>query len=94
MVLSHVPGVALDARERGVDVVLAGHTHGGQVRIPGFGALVTRSVLPRRYDRGRFRYAGAIDLYVNAGVGTSLLPIRFADPPTVALIDLPVGEGP
>jgi predicted MPP superfamily phosphohydrolase len=73
--------------------VLAGHTHGGQIALPGHGALTTRSALGRHYDAGPFHFAafnrrGWTTLYVNAGIGTSLLPLRFAAPPRFAVIDL------
>lgn len=101
VVLTHTPGPVVEAAERGVRLVLAGHTHGGQVRLPFFGALVTRSEIGRRYDRGLFDWphgaagaqgaagAGGDDtlLYVNAGVGTSILPVRFFDPPVYAVFD-------
>lgn len=93
VVLTHTPGPVVEAAERDVRLVLAGHTHGGQVRLPFFGALVTRSEIGRRYDRGLFDWPdGAADgtdtlLYVNAGVGTSILPVRFFDPPVYAVFD-------
>jgi hypothetical protein len=96
IVLSHTPDAVEEAARRGIDLVLAGHTHGGQVRLPFLGALTTRSAIGRRYDRGLFTWpadpprpdgAGTL-LYVNAGVGTSILPVRFFDPPVYAVIDL------
>lgn len=90
LVLTHSPDPVREAAARGVDAVLAGHTHGGQVRIPGFGALITRTRLGRRYDRGSFRFdapgRGVTHLYVSPGVGTSHLPVRFFDPPGWALV--------
>lgn len=93
VVLTHVPGPVVEAARNDVRLVLAGHTHGGQVRLPFFGALVTRSRIGRRYDRGLFAWPGGTTdggtlLYVNAGVGTSILPVRFFDPPVYAVIDL------
>jgi predicted MPP superfamily phosphohydrolase len=93
LVLSHIPDIVLEASQRGIDAVLAGHTHGGQVRLPGLGALTTRDALGPFYDLGRFEFAapnprGLTTLYVNAGFGTSLLPIRFLCPPRWALIEL------
>lgn len=96
IVLSHTPDAVEEAARRGIDLVLAGHTHGGQVRLPFVGALTTRSAIGRRYDRGLFtwpaptpgRREGDTLLYVNAGVGTSILPVRFFDPPVYAVIDL------
>ncbi len=89
VVLTHTPGPVVEAAERDVRLVLAGHTHGGQVRLPFFGALVTRSEIGRRYDRGLFDWPDGADtlLYVNAGVGTSILPVRFFDPPVYAVFD-------
>lgn len=93
VVLTHSPDPVVEAARRDVRLVLAGHTHGGQVRLPFYGALVTRSSIGRRYDRGLFRWPGDGDdptatlLYVNAGVGTSILPVRFFDPPVYAVFE-------
>ncbi len=92
-VLSHTPDVALEAARMGVDFVLAGHTHGGQVAVPFHGAIITRSKLGAFYDRGRFAFAasnrrGWTWVYVNPGFGTSILPIRFWCPPRWALVEL------
>lgn len=76
----------------GADLILAGHTHGGQLRIPGFGALVTNSDLPRRYSRGMHRWYGRTStsyLHVSAGLGTSpYAPVRFACRPEASLIEI------
>ena len=78
---------ALDAfAGNGYDLVLAGHTHGGQVRLPGVGALVTNCDLPRDRVRGLSRW-GASWLHVSAGLGTSkYAPIRFACRPEASLL--------
>lgn len=86
----HAPYLrALDALAgHGADVILAGHTHGGQVRVPGVGALVTNCDLPRRQARGLSRH-GAAWLHVSAGCGTSMYaPIRFWCRPEATLIDV------
>jgi hypothetical protein len=93
LVLSHTPDVVLEASQRGIEAVLAGHTHGGQVRLPFVGALTTRSSLGPYYDLGLFDFAapnqrGLTTLFINAGVGTSLLPVRFLCPPRFAVIEL------
>lgn len=87
----------------GLDLMLAGHTHGGQVRIPGVGALVTNCDLDRRQARGlstvprplmEFAPHDRPDmwLHVSAGLGTSpYAPIRFACPPEATLITLTAG---
>jgi predicted MPP superfamily phosphohydrolase len=76
----------------GADVIFAGHTHGGQVCVPGVGALTTNSDLPTRYASGlavwnhHDRHAF---LNVSAGLGTSIFaPVRFACPPEAVLVTL------
>jgi predicted MPP superfamily phosphohydrolase len=93
VVLSHMPDVAPEASRRGLAAVIAGHTHGGQVRLPIFGALTTRSSLGSFYDMGRFEFAapnarGLTTLYINSGVGMSVAPVRFWCPPRWALVEL------
>jgi predicted MPP superfamily phosphohydrolase len=80
---------ALDAfAHNGYDLVLAGHTHGGQVRLPGVGALVTNCDLPRDRVRGLSRW-GSSWLHVSAGLGTSkYAPFRFACRPEASLLTL------
>jgi predicted MPP superfamily phosphohydrolase len=93
VVLSHTPAVAMEAARRGIEVVLAGHTHGGQVRLPFLGALTTRDAMGPYYDYGRFYFPspnqrGVTALYINAGIGTSVVPVRFWDPPRFAVVEL------
>lgn len=85
----HSPDAAKALAERGYDLVLSGHTHGGQVRVPGFGALVTNTRdLPRRMARGLHRLNGSW-LHVSAGLGTSgFSPVRFSCRPEVCLLEL------
>jgi predicted MPP superfamily phosphohydrolase len=93
IVLSHSPDIVLEASTRGIDAVIAGHTHGGQVRLPFVGALTTRTSLGALYDFGRFDFAapnrkGLTQLFINGGIGTSVLPVRFWCPPRWAVIEL------
>jgi predicted MPP superfamily phosphohydrolase len=81
----------------GAALVLAGHTHGGQLRLPGVGALVTNCDLPRRQARGVSSWAARTSegaerrarLHVSAGLGTSpYAPVRFACRPEASLLTL------
>lgn len=72
----------------GADLILAGHTHGGQLRIPGIGALVTNCDLPRTQARGLSAWHG-VPLHVSAGLGASPFSnYRFATPPEATLLTL------
>ena len=72
----------------GYDLILAGHTHGGQLRLPGVGALVTNCDLDTGRARGLHRYDGAW-LHVSAGLGTSpYAPVRFCCRPEATLLTL------
>ena len=73
----------------GYDLVLAGHTHGGQLRLPGYGAIVTNCGLDRSRARGASRWGMHTWLHVSAGLGTSpFAPVRFACPPEASLLTL------
>jgi len=78
--------------DRGSDLILAGHTHGGQVRLPFFGALVSNCDLPVKQARGLSSWAQggrAVPLNVSAGLGHSIYaPVRFCCRPEVSLITL------
>lgn len=88
LAVAHSPDVADALAELGYDLIVCGHTHGGQVRLPGFGALVTNSELPRSMARGLHRVRDAW-LFVNAGLGTNkFAPYRFACRPEVAVLEL------
>jgi len=85
ILLSHQPDALPLAARRGIDLVLAGHTHGGQVRLPFVGAVVRHSRLG--FDQGLYR-DGECALYVGRGVGAAILPLRWNCPPEVPLVRL------
>jgi predicted MPP superfamily phosphohydrolase len=96
--ITHAPyRRVLDAlTNQGADLILAGHTHGGQVRIPGLPALVTNCDIPHRQAQGLSVWEGqrrTALLNVSAGLGTSIYaPVRFACPPEAVVLTLvPVG---
>ncbi|GGI02754.1 metallophosphoesterase [Egicoccus halophilus] len=88
--LVHAPYLAaLDVLvDAGHEVLLAGHTHGGQVRVPGVGALIANCDLPLDQARGASRYRGRW-LHVSAGLGHNrYAPVRFACRPEATLLEL------
>lgn len=73
----------------GYDLVLAGHTHGGQVRLPGIGALVTNCGIDRSRARGLSKWGDSMLLNVSAGLGTNpFVPVRFLCRPEATLLTL------
>lgn len=98
--LVHSPEpVVLDAMAAdGFPLLLAGHTHGGQVRLPGVGALVTNCGLDRRLARGLHRWPGGARptwLHVSAGLGTHpTAPIRFACRPEASILTVIPADPP
>ncbi|HET6202008.1 MAG TPA: metallophosphoesterase [Planctomycetota bacterium] len=85
ILLSHQPDALPLAAERGIDLVLSGHTHGGQFRFPFVGALVHHTKYG--YVGGLYR-KGETLLYVGRGVGAAVVPFRLNCPPEVPLIRL------
>ena len=85
LLLSHNPDLFFDAARRGVSLMLAGHTHGGQIRIPGLPVCVRQSRY--RLDEGRYR-SGATELVVSRGLGAVALPWRVACSPEAVLLRL------
>ena len=86
LLLIHYPRVADHLDGRRFDLVLAGHSHGGQVRLPFWGALILPPGVGK-YDLGFYQTLGG-PLYVNAGIGTYRLPVRLNCPPEITLITI------
>lgn len=87
VVLSHTPDNVYRLAEQGASLVFAGHTHGGQIRLPGIGSIVVPSRNGRMFDEGHFRVDGA-DLFVSAGVGADDPPLRVYCQPEIFVVDL------
>jgi predicted MPP superfamily phosphohydrolase len=95
LLLSHNPDVA---EERAfvssgyrVDLMLSGHTHGGQVYIPGVGTPVLPSRYGQKYASGLVQ-GPACPVFISCGLGTALLPVRIGVPPEIAVIELQRGD--
>ncbi|MEA2735462.1 MAG: uncharacterized protein QOE14_1913 [Humisphaera sp.] len=100
LLLSHNPDVAeypplvAAARAGGasaaaarIDLMLAGHTHGGQIWMPGLGTLVVPSRFGQKYASGLVQ-GPVCPVYISRGIGTTVLPLRFGVPPEIAVIEL------
>jgi predicted MPP superfamily phosphohydrolase len=87
ILLAHEPDFADHAVGRQVDLVLSGHTHGGQVRLPFLPPLLLPE-MGRKYVHGHFRMSDGMQLYVNRGIGTVTLPFRFRCPAEITVITL------
>jgi predicted MPP superfamily phosphohydrolase len=86
ILLAHEPDFADEAARYPVDLQLSGHSHGGQVRIPGIGPLILPR-LARKYPTGLNR-VGNLQVYTNCGLGVITPPVRLFCPPEVTLITL------
>ncbi|MEK4229205.1 metallophosphoesterase [Solibacillus sp. FSL H8-0538] len=89
LVLLHEPDVAKQLESTNHALILAGHSHGGQVYLPFIGPLATTS-LAEEYVKGWYALPGNVNpnLYVNTGIGNTKLPFRLGNIPQVALINL------
>jgi len=93
LLLAHAPGVFGQATSRGVDVVLTGHTHGGQVRLPFLGAVwAPGQGFAPVHSWGLFT-SGKTSMIVSAGLGESIVPFRFNCRPEVVLVTLRSAPG-
>lgn len=89
MLLSHTPDQLEWARSHDFDLMVAGHNHGGQIRLPYLGALITPSLYGYRYAGGLFHEPPTL-LHVSRGLG-GIHPIRLNCPPELALLELQPG---
>lgn len=90
ILLCHNPvGIHMAAGHH-IDLVLSGHTHGGQVRLPVVGGLYTRSKLGKKFIAGWNRLDGT-QIYVSRGIGKVLVPLRVNCPPEIACLNLRAG---
>lgn len=88
LAVAHSPDSAQPLADLGYDLILCGHTHGGQVCVPFYGALVTNCTLPREMARGAHKL-GDSWLHVCGGLGTSMYsPYRLACRPEVCVLEL------
>jgi predicted MPP superfamily phosphohydrolase len=84
ILLSHTPEIFRQAAHAGFDVLLSGHTHGGQICLPGAIPLTLDSKLPRRFGAGAWRYRGMAG-YTSVGAGSCIVAARINCPPEITL---------
>jgi len=94
LVLAHSTDCLDDVAKNGAELLLTGHTHGGQIRLPGFQPLITNTYLGDLGFYEGYHVINGIPLYINRGLGESILPLRFNVPPEIAFFTLHKGEGP
>jgi uncharacterized protein len=87
VLLSHAPEMYRQASDAGIHVYLSGHTHAGQIRFPVVGSLRNNSDAPREFAFGHWRDR-QMHGYTSAGVGCSMLPVRFNCPPEIVMVEL------
>ncbi|MEM9104129.1 MAG: metallophosphoesterase [Pseudomonadota bacterium] len=85
ILMAHEPEIFQSTSGR-VDLLLSGHTHGGQVRLPGIGSLYTPSHMPKSHVYGHV-FDGNRQMIVSGGLGCSRLPLRFLMPPEIVMIE-------
>jgi predicted MPP superfamily phosphohydrolase len=84
ILLSHTPEIFRQAAHAGFDLMLSGHTHGGQICLPGGIPILLEADLPRAFGAGAWRYADMVG-YTSVGAGSSVVPVRFNNRPEIAL---------
>jgi uncharacterized protein len=84
ILLSHTPEVYRQAAHANFDLMLSGHTHGGQICLPGSIPIKLEAVLPRRMGAGTWQY-GDMTGYTSVGAGSSVVPVRLNCPPEITL---------
>lgn len=87
LLLGHEPDVLLDMKEGQADLVLCGHTHGGQIRLPIIGSVVIPSKLGRRADLGH-RVINGVPTFITRGLGEVLCRARLLCPPEIVVLEL------
>jgi predicted MPP superfamily phosphohydrolase len=85
ILMSHTPDVIGDVKGKRISLILSGHTHGGQVRLPFYGAVITMSHYGKKYEMGEYRVGDTV-MYVSRGLGTSTVPVRFMCRPEITVI--------
>ena len=84
ILLSHTPEIYRQAAHAGFDLMLSGHTHGGQICLPGGVPILLEADLPRAFGAGAWRHAGMAG-YTSVGAGSCVVPVRFNNRPEITV---------
>ena len=87
ILLSHTPEIYRQAAHAGFDLLLSGHTHGGQICLPGGIPIMLDFKLPRAFGSGAWKYSNMAS-YTSVGAGSCIVPVRFNCPPEITLHQL------
>jgi predicted MPP superfamily phosphohydrolase len=87
VLLAHTPEIFEEAARNGIDLYLCGHTHAGQIRLPILGEILQNADCPKAYAQGEWRHDRMLG-HTSAGVGCSLVPVRYNCPPEIPVIEL------
>ncbi|HEY0428502.1 MAG TPA: metallophosphoesterase [Pyrinomonadaceae bacterium] len=88
LLLAHNPVIFRQAARFDVDLILSGHTHGGQVKLRN----EEKRILPRRKLKNGLHQRKNTQIYITRGIGTVVLPVRFGCPPEISLLELQPGQ--
>ncbi|MHB1653128.1 MAG: metallophosphoesterase [Desulfitobacteriaceae bacterium] len=94
LALAHSTDCLDDVSQYGADLLLTGHTHGGQIRLPGLQPFMTNTYLGDEGIYEGYHVINGVPLYINRGLGESVIPFRFNVPPEIAFFTLHKGSEP
>jgi len=94
LVLAHSTDCLDDVAKNGAELFLTGHTHGGQIRLPGCKPLITNTYLGDLGFYEGYHIINNVPLYINTGIGESMIPLRLNVPPEIAFFTLHQGNEP
>ena len=94
LVLAHSTDCLDDVAKYGAELLLTGHTHGGQIRLPALQPLITNTYLGDHGIYEGYHVINGVPLYINRGIGESVIPLRFNVPPEIAFFTLHRGDAP
>lgn len=92
LVLAHSTDCLDDVAKYGAELLLTGHTHGGQIRLPGFQPLITNTYLGDHGIYEGYHVINGVPLYISRGLGESIIPLRFNVAPEIAFFTLHRGD--